>query len=508
MSLSGALSIASVSLANITGQLGLVSNNVANASTPDYSTETSNQESLLAGSMPMGAQSEAATRVINLALQQSLFQQDTTVSGLTTTTNSLQSINAVLGTPGQGNDLSSLLGDVQSAFSTLLNDPSSAAQQSAVVLAAGNLTNGINTLSDTYTQQRQAAQTDIGSAITNMNTDLSQIGTLNNQIIAAQIAGQSTADLDNERDASVHALSGILGIKTLTQPNGGLIVTTTSGTELPTQAGTSPVQTAVASIGPEGTYANGAIPPITLGGIDITNQIQGGQLGADITLRDSTIPAFQSELDEFSYSLASRFQAQGLTLFSDPNGNVPSGGGTPVQSSYVGFASEIQVNPTVAATPSLVRDGTQNVAGSPTGASAFTTNPAGGPAGFAALINRVLNNAFGSQAQSGVTQPAVSTSGLGPDGTLNSPYGAPSTLADNATALVSAQSAVSAAATSQLTDEQAVQTTLAANMTAVSGVNMDSQMSLMIELENAYGANARVISTVQAMFTQLLTVVQ
>jgi flagellar hook-associated protein 1 FlgK len=508
MSLSGALSIATLSLAGITGQLGLVSNNVANASTPDYSTETANQESLVAGSQPMGAQSEAATRVVNLALQQSLFQQDTTVSGLTTTTNSLQSIDALQGTPGQGNYLSSLLGDVQSAFSTLLSDPSNAAQQSAVVLAAGNLSNGINTLSNGYTQQRQAAQTDIVSAVTNMNTDLGQIGTLNNQIISAQIAGQSTADLQNQRDAVVHALSGILSIKTLVQPNGGLIVTTTSGTELPTQAGSSPIQTSAATIGPGATYANGAIPPITLNGIDITSQILGGQLGADITLRDSTLPTFQAELDEFSYSLASRFQSQGLTLFSDPNGNVPSGGGTPVQSGYVGFASEIQVNPSVLATPSLVRDGSQDVAGSPTGASAFTTNPAGGPAGFTTLINRVLDNALGSDAQSGVVQPPVNSAGLGADGTLSTPYGAPATLAENATALVSAQSAVSAAASSQLTTEQAVQTTLTNNMTAVSGVNMDTEMSLMIELQNAYGANARVISTVQAMFTQLLTVVQ
>jgi flagellar hook-associated protein FlgK len=33
-------------------------------------------------------------------------------------------------------------------------------------------------------------------------------------------------------------------------------------------------------------------------------------------------------------------------------------------------------------------------------------------------------------------------------------------------------------------------------------------MSLMIQLENAYGANARVIATVQSLFTQLETVVQ
>jgi hypothetical protein len=59
-----------------------------------------------------------------------------------------------------------------------------------------------------------------------------------------------------------------------------------------------------------------------------------------------------------------------------------------------------------------------------------------------------------------VTQPASATTGLGLDGTLSAPYAAPATLGDAATALVSAQAAVSAAATSQLGTEQTVQTAL------------------------------------------------
>jgi flagellar hook-associated protein 1 FlgK len=508
MSLDSSLSIATGSLANINAQLGLVSNNVANAGTPNYSVETSSQISLVAGDQPLGIQTEAATRSINLALQQSAFQQDSVVSGLTTTTSSLQTIDALQGTPGQGNDLGSLLGAVQDAFSTLLGDPSSAAQQSAVIAAAGNLTTGINTLSNAYTQQRQAAQNGVVTAVSSINTDLSQIGAISDQIIAARIAGQSSAGFENQRDAVVNALNQVVGIKTLNQPNGDMLVTTPSGTQLPTRAGTGPLLTSGATIGAGASLAGGTIPGITLDGIDITSQLQGGTLGANLTLRDTTLPTFQGELDEFSQSLASRFQAQGLTLFSDPNGNVPAGGGTPAQSGYVGFASEIQVNPAVGTTPSMVRDGTQNVVGSATGASAFTTNPTGGPAGFTSLINRVLDYALGAQAQSGVAQTPTNTTGLGPDGTLNAPYAAPATLGDNATALVSAQAAVSAAATSQLTTEQAIQTTLNSNLTAVSGVNMDTEMSYMIQLENAYGVNAKIISTVQSMFTQLLQVVQ
>src|SRR4051794_38437410 len=176
MSLDAALSIARVSLANVNAQLSLVSNNVANASTPDYTKEVGNQQSVVAGSQSMGVRTEAATRAIDLALQQSVFQQGTTIAGLTTTTGSLQTIDALQGTPGQGNDLGSLLGKVQGAFSTLLGDPSSSPQQSAVLSAAGNLTNGINQLSDAYTRQRQAAQTDIVTTVSGINTTLAQIG--------------------------------------------------------------------------------------------------------------------------------------------------------------------------------------------------------------------------------------------------------------------------------------------------------------------------------------------
>src|ERR1051326_1878266 len=148
MNLGGALAIATGSLANINAQLGLVANNVANANTPDYVTETAQQEALLAGNQAMGVHSEAASRAIDLALRQSLLAQGTTVSGLTTTTASLAQIDAVQGTPGQGNDLASLVGKLQAMFATLLGDPASAAQQSAVVFAAGNLTNAINTIGD------------------------------------------------------------------------------------------------------------------------------------------------------------------------------------------------------------------------------------------------------------------------------------------------------------------------------------------------------------------------
>ena len=516
MSLLGAISIATGGLANVSAQLALVSHNVANASTPSYSVESIESSSVTAGGVGMGVMTEPAVRSINQALQAATLQQNATVAGLQTTQAALQSIDALSGTPGQASDLGSLLGDVQNQFSTLLTDPSNATQQSAVVGSAATLVQGINTLSDGYTTQRQTAENNIVSEVGAVNTALSTIGALSTQIIALQAGGESTADLENQRDATVQGLSQLLSVNVMTQPNGNMVVSTASGTTLPTTGSPGPLSVTGANVQPGSYYQSGAAGSTigaitlgegTLGGVDVTQQMTGGQLGANITLRDTTLPTYQAGLDEFSQNMASQFSAQGLTLFTDPNGDVPAGGGSPVQSGYVGFAAEIQVNPAVQANPSLVVNGTTAIAGSPTAASAFTPNPTGGPAGFTTLITRVLNYALGADAQSGVAQPAANTIGLGASGTLTAPYVAPATLGAFATALTGEEANDSANTTGQLSTEQAVQTTLNTQLTSQTGVNLDQQMSLMIQLQNAYGANAKVMDVVQNMFTQLLDMV-
>jgi flagellar hook-associated protein 1 FlgK len=508
MGLDGALSIATGGLANVSLQLALVSHNVANAATPGYTVETQTQQSLTADGMGLGVATGPATRDLNTALQAQVFQQNSIVAGLQTTQAALQALDAVQGTPGQGGDIGSLLGKLQNQFSTLLNDPSNQTQQQAVVSGATQLTRTINTLSNAYTSQRQAAENNIVSEVNTINTTLATIGQLSDQIVTLQSGGHSTADLQNQRDEAVRQLGQLVDVNTLVQPDGDMLITTAGGLALPIHGTPNPFSTSNANVQPGTTYASGTIPAITLGGADVTGQLTGGQLGANITLRDQTLPTYQAELDEFSQNLASRFSAQGLTLFSDPTGNVPAGGGTPAQSGYVGFASEIQVNPAVQSDPALVRDGTNAIAGSPSGAAAFTPNPAGGPAGFSTLINNILTYSFGADAQAGVPQPATNTTGLGQDGTLNAPYAAPATLAGIATAVVASQAQDSANATSQLATEQSLQTTLNNSLSGSSGVNMDTEMSLMITLQNQYGINAKIIAAVQSMWTQLIGAIQ
>src|ERR1700704_1130702 len=197
MSLDGALSIATGGLANVNRRMAVVSQNVANAGTPGYAAEIATQRSLTADGVGLGVRSGPAIRNLDTMLQAEVFSQNATVAGLHTRQTALQSIDAAQGTPGQGDDIASLLGKLQDQFSTLLNDPASAPQQSQVVWATTTLAQGINTLSDAYTTQRQTAQDNIGTELATLNTTLGTIGGLSNKIVTLKASGQSTADLEN-----------------------------------------------------------------------------------------------------------------------------------------------------------------------------------------------------------------------------------------------------------------------------------------------------------------------
>jgi flagellar hook-associated protein 1 FlgK len=67
------------------------------------------------------------------------------------------------------------------------------------------------------------------------------------------------------------------------------------------------------------------------------------------------------------------------------------------------------------------------------------------------------------------------------------------------------QQGAAASTAKQLSDGQnVVLNTLQAKFTATSGVNMDEEMAHLLSLQNAYAANARVMSTVNQMYTTLM----
>ncbi len=507
MDLNSSLSIATSGLEGTQYALGVLSQNVSNASTTGYVEEVANLSAKDAAGTGSGVAIGLTTRNVNDALEAGLYTQNAEVAALTVKDNSLSAITALQGSTssdsGSTNTLSDDLGNVSNALTALVSSPTDSTAQATVISSAKTLTSAINTLSTEYQTQRQSAQDAIVSGVSDINTDLTTIGKISQQIVSLKVQGVSVADLENQRAAVMSDLSSQLSVTFTETSSGDMLVKTANGTQLPTEpdsnsgietpSSTWPLSTSDITISASSSYSSNAststIPGIDLEingkSVDITSSLTGGSLGANIDLRDNVYPEMQAQLDSFSYTLANRFNAVGMTLFTDGTGSMPaSDTSATTPSGITGLSSTLEVNPSYVSDPSQLA-----------------------PDGSTTTVTDALSKALGSATADVSGDLAAPVSSLGASGTLTISYSANQSLSSLATTLTSAQAAVASAATSDLSTATTVQTSLATKVSTVSGVDVDNEMSNMVALQNAYTANAKVITAVQAMFTALLDAV-
>ncbi len=509
MSLDNALAIAQSGLRYTQRALATAGENVANAGTAGYTRKTVAGEELSTGGQPMGVRSLGATREVDEALITELDARRSASAAAALRENLLTQIEAAHGSTEDGQGIGDLVAGLRNAFTDLAADPAEPGRQSQTLVAAQDLASRLNTVSDAIGAARQQAQDGIVTEVAKVNAGLRSIADLTQQIRDALARGESTASLEDQRDQAVATLSESLEVKTLKASDGGITLIARGGIVLPLDRGRDALSTGAAVLGPSSFHgAGGTIPDILLNGRDISGALSGGRLGEFLALRDSTLPRYQAEADLAATTVAARFDAEGLRLFTAPDGSVPDPAQPYAGSAQMGFAGRIAVNPAVAAAPRLLRDGTHAVNATAGGPTAFTPNPPGGPSGYSTLIERVLTWSFGTEASAGNGWPSVPTSGLGPDGSLASPFAAPATLEGYGAAVTATQTADRAAASAAKDSAAALQQGLEARFAQRSGVDVDAEMAAMVTLQNAYAANAKVIGTVQQMWDSLLAMVR
>src|SRR3954453_2973454 len=248
MFLGNALSSAASGLDSITRQLALVSQNVANAGTPNYVKQSLTVTDAQAGGQSLGVRTGPAVRAMDDRLQGDLFASVGTETGDKAAQAALARIDQVSGAPGDGQDLPGLLGALRDSFSKLASDPANGTQQRAVVASASTLAQGLNALGTTLVKERQTAQDSLVQDVTTVNTALNSLGTLSDQVILAQSRGQSTADLEDQRDAQMQTIAQLTGARFIKKPDGDLLAIAGSAI-LPIRADSGPLSMASTNIG-------------------------------------------------------------------------------------------------------------------------------------------------------------------------------------------------------------------------------------------------------------------
>lgn len=509
MSLEATLGIARTGLLYTQRSLATAANNVANAETEGYTRKTVSGQSIEAGGYGLGVRTLAATRDVDDALVAELDARRGALAAADMRETILKGIEAAHGQSETGESIGDLVASLRSAFTALRGDPSSQGQQMQVVVAAQNLAGRLNTVSNAIGAARQKAQDGIVSEVASMNATLNSIADLTDQIRSNIALGLSAADLEDKRDTAIAKLSESIGLTTLKKEDGSLTLIARGGMALPLDKTKPAFSTSDATLGSAAYYGlGGSIPGVMLGGVDVTNQVAGGRLAELISLRDATLPRMQAETDVAAAGIAWRFESEGLRLFTDTSGTVPDATQPYVGSAQIGFAGTIRVNSAVEANMMLLRDGTHAVVAAPGGPTAFTPNAIGGPAGFTTMLDRVLDFTFGTEAAAGATWPGFPNTGLGPDGTLGGSFTAPSTIEGYGAAVTASHTAARAMATERKASAEAMKTGLETRFAQRSGVDVDAEMAAMVTLQNAYAANAKVMSTVQQMWDALLGAVR
>ncbi|QDP21780.1 flagellar hook-associated protein FlgK [Bradyrhizobium cosmicum] len=315
MSLNIARSIAFSGLSATSVQISVTSSNISNADTTGYTAKTASQSSSVTNGVGTGVTVSGITSTVDKLLLKSLIGATSDLGSADTTNTYLTSLEKLYGSTSStdgsstGTSLANSIASLESALSSLASTPSSASLQSNVISALDDVASQLRETSSGIQKLRSDADQDISSSIDDVNSNLQEIADLNAAIKQTAAAGQSTADLEDQRNTALQDIASKMNISYFTASNGDLQIYTTSGQALVDSSAHTISYTAAASVTASTTYAAGSsssgFSAIEVNGVDITSQISGGDIGALVTLRDKTLPAAQSQLDQLAQQLAS-----------------------------------------------------------------------------------------------------------------------------------------------------------------------------------------------------------
>jgi flagellar hook-associated protein 1 FlgK len=458
--INAAFSITTQALDADQAALNVVANNVANANTPGYTTETANfqqNQPLEVGGVSYGdgVTETGATSARDRVLTERLNQQQQLASSTGAQLTALNTVQALF-TPDSGSssaaagDISSDLTGFFSSFAALEANPANNSQREEVLSSATTLASDVSNAAASLNSQRSALDQEASGVTGQVNSLTSALAQLDQQIQSSAPNGDA-GTLEDQRQQDLSQLSQLIGINQITTENNGISVTTTAGQPL-------------VSEGQSFQLTTGTVNGVTnffVGGANITAALvsSGGQLGGFLTARDQDIPNVLASLDQLAYSVSTQVNAlnnAGTDLVGD-TGNAGAIFSAPAQ-----------------------------VAGSAAAMSVVMVDP-----------NHIA--AAGAGLGTGDNSNATAMAALGNQTIVNgdTPTNYFANFVSQLGATVSSVQTENTAATASVTQLQA-------QSDALSAVNLNDQASTMSTLERSYQAAAQVFTMLNTLMASAL----
>lgn len=485
MSISGALANALSGLTAASRAAQIVGSNVSNATTDGYARREIELSARANTGSSAGVQIDGIRRIIDETLVRDRQLADASV-GFTESANEFdRAILQLVGTPDQSGSLSDLVASFEASLLEATSRPDSEARLTSVISAAGDLTTGINRVSDGIQKLREDADSQITQEITLLNDTLKQIADVNSQILRAAGSSADLPGLLDQRQALTDRIAQVIPIRTIPQENGTIALYSTNGALLLDAKAAIFEFQQTAPITADMTLVSGALSGLQINGQDIPlnserSPIAGGSLASLFAQRDIQAVEAQGELDALSRNLIERFEdvAVDPTLSPGDAGIFTDGGGPLDLADLTGLSSRITLNslidPSAGSEAWRLRDGLG--AASP------------GSAGNATVLTAL------SDAMS--TPRAL---------TVGAFSGASKSFSGLMSDFVSQSSQRLNSSDSRMAFEQSRRDALK-DAELAQGVDTDQEMQKLLLIEQAYSANARVIQTADRLLQRLLDI--
>jgi flagellar hook-associated protein 1 FlgK len=484
MSITGALSNALSGLGAASRAAEVVSSNVANAMTEGYGRRTLEVAARTNGS-------SGGVRVVSVERHMSqavLDDRRAALAGLADSdarTGFLSRLSDSYGVPGSGTSMADDLSRLAASLVSASARPDSPARLEGSVDALRTLSERINLAQRDIQSARGRADAAIANDVSTLNAALQRIEILNNDIRKHGQGDSLAAGLRDERQRLIDQVAQIVPVREIDRGDGRVALMTPRGTMLIDGPAARLGFTQVNMMTPDLDVGVGTLSGITVNGrpVDLSlanHALSGGSLGGHLAVRDQIAPEAQAELDAFARDLVERFQdpAADPSLAPGDAGLFTDAGVAFDPANEVGLAGRLAINaavdPAAGGAAWRLRDGIGALAPGDAGQSAGLDR-------LSAALSAARPVASGPMA--GISR----TSATLLSDVMSSTAGA--------LVLAEADTARAGARADVLTDR------LLAN-----GVDTDEEMQKLLLIEQAYGANARVIETVQDMIDALMRI--
>jgi flagellar hook-associated protein 1 FlgK len=305
----------------------VIGNNIANAATDGYHLQRLNltpSYSSQVGPVILGGGVDIAgiTRMIDDFLQQEVFRQQSSLEQLSQEVDTLRTVESSFGELSDNSGLGKALDDFFSALQDLSAHPTETIWQNQAVSSAQTLAAKFTTLGQFLTTLESQISLQAENVIDQVNTLTNKIAELNGEIQRQEISGGQAYNLRDQRDQCISDLSKLISVETQSREY-GVVDVSTSGIPVVTDTSAFKLET--------GIEENRKLGIAVAGESNFSTNIQGGQLGALLSLKNDLIAGIHNDLDNLAKSIMQQINqchAQGvgsegsfteLTGFSMPN---------------------------------------------------------------------------------------------------------------------------------------------------------------------------------------------